>query len=57
MAVSCDFQDFVRLLQGEVDIIFKLPDQKPRGFLVLIALKRMLPEYDYKVFGKMTVRI
>jgi hypothetical protein len=47
----------VRLLRGEVGVILDLSDQKARDFLVLIALKRLLPEHVRKVLGEMTVMI
>jgi hypothetical protein len=34
----------------------ELPDRKARGFLVLIALKRLFPEHTHRVFGEMSVR-
>jgi hypothetical protein len=36
-------------------VVFELLDRKARGFLVPIALKRLLPEHVYKVFGEMSV--
>jgi hypothetical protein len=43
-------------LQGEGSIVLESSDQKTRGFLVQIALKRLLPEHGYKVFDEMPVR-
>jgi hypothetical protein len=37
-------------------VIFELSDKKARGFLVLIALNRLLPEHACKMFGEMLVR-
>jgi hypothetical protein len=37
-------------------VIFELSDQKARGFLVSIALNRLLPEHACKMFGEMLVR-
>jgi hypothetical protein len=45
------------LLQGEAGIILELPDRKARGFIVLIAFKRLFPERAHQVFGEMSVRI
>jgi hypothetical protein len=36
-------------------VVLELPDRKARGFLVPIALKRLLPEHAYKVFSEMPV--
>jgi hypothetical protein len=47
----------VRLLRGEVGVILDLSDQKAQDFLVLIALKRLLPEHACKVLGEMTVMV
>jgi hypothetical protein len=44
------------LLQGEAGIVLESPDQKTRGFLVLIALKQLFPEHADNVFGEMPVR-
>jgi hypothetical protein len=38
------------------DVIFELPDQRARGFLILFAFKQLFPEHVYKVFGEITVR-
>jgi hypothetical protein len=43
-------------VQGEADVLLELTDQKARGFLVLIALNRLLPEHACKMFGEMLVR-
>jgi hypothetical protein len=58
---GCRFIDFdfpidCGLLQGKVGITLELSDQKARGFLVPIALKRLFPEHAHKVFGEMSVR-
>jgi hypothetical protein len=45
------------LLQDVPGIILELPDQKARGFLVLIALKWLFLEHARKVFDEMPVRI
>jgi hypothetical protein len=45
------------LLHREVGIIFELSDQKARGFLVFIVIKRLFSEYVRKIFGEMSVRI
>jgi hypothetical protein len=37
-------------------VVLELLDQKARGFLVLIALKRLFSEHDCKLFGEMSVR-
>jgi hypothetical protein len=37
-------------------VIFELSDKKARGFLVSIALNRLLPEHVCKMFGEMLVR-
>jgi hypothetical protein len=47
----------VRLLWGEVGVVLNLSDQKAQGFLVLIALKRLLPEHARKVLDEMIVMI
>jgi hypothetical protein len=44
-------------LQGEISIVLELPNQKTRGFLVLIAFKRLLLEHVQKVFDEITVMI
>jgi hypothetical protein len=41
------------LLHVEVGAILKLPDQKARGFLVLIALSRWFSKHGRKVFDEM----
>jgi hypothetical protein len=38
-------------------LTLELLDQKSRGFLASIVLKRLFPEYARKVFGEMPVRI
>jgi hypothetical protein len=38
------------------DVIFELPDQRARGFLILFTLKQLFPEHVYKMFGEITVR-
>jgi hypothetical protein len=55
------FIDFVfpidcGLLQVKPGCVLELPDQKARGFLVLIALKRLFLEHGHKLFGEMSVR-
>jgi hypothetical protein len=47
----------IQLLVGRSRSILELSDQKAQGFLVLIALKRMLFERAHHVFGEMAVRI
>jgi hypothetical protein len=44
------------LFQGESRSCLELSDQNARGFLILIALKRLLPEHARKVFGEIPVR-
>jgi hypothetical protein len=44
------------LLQVKPGCVLELPDQKARGFLVLIALNRLFLEHAHKVFGEMPVR-
>jgi hypothetical protein len=39
-----------------VGIVLELPDQKARGFLILISLKRLFFEHARKIFGEMFVR-
>jgi hypothetical protein len=46
----------VRIVAGEVGVVFELPDQKARGFLVLITLKLLPFEHACKVFGEMPLR-
>jgi hypothetical protein len=43
-------------LQEQAGVILELPDQKARGFLVLIAFKRLFSEHAHKMFGEMPVR-
>jgi hypothetical protein len=43
-------------VQGEAGVVLELPDQKVRGFLVLIALNRLFPEHTRNVFGEMTMK-
>jgi hypothetical protein len=37
-------------------LIFEISDQKTRGFLVLIVLKRLFLKHARKLFGQMSVR-
>jgi hypothetical protein len=39
-----------------LDHVFEPPDQRARGFIVLIALNRLVPEHVRNVFGEMSVR-
>jgi hypothetical protein len=47
----------IQVLAGRSRSILELSDQKVRGFLVLITLKRLISERVHQVFGEMTVRI
>jgi hypothetical protein len=58
---GCRFIDFVflidcGLLQVKPGCILELPDQKARGFLVLIALERLFLKHAHKVFGEIPMR-
>jgi hypothetical protein len=55
--VSCIRSLACESLQEEASVILELSDQKARGFLVPIALKRLLLEHAHKVFGEMHMRI
>jgi hypothetical protein len=47
----------VRILAGaRSDIVLEVLDQKTRGFLMLIALKRLISEHTHKLFGEISVR-
>jgi hypothetical protein len=44
------------MLQVKPGCILELPDQKARGFLVLIALERLFLKHAHKVFGEIPMR-
>jgi hypothetical protein len=39
-----------------LDHVLEPPDQRARGFIVLIALNRLVPEHVRNVFDEMSVR-